>query len=81
MRLLREANEIPETGDWGIDNEHGAELARAWLEQARANEGLGIADIARVLRNTAMSGRWAGVEVGFAFEIAAAALNVRIARP
>jgi hypothetical protein len=73
MSGLKELKDIAESGDWACDNAAGAELARAWLAEARdlANPSL----IAGALRNAARSGRWGGVEVGFAFAIGAAALG------
>ena len=72
MRLLREANEIPETGDWGIDCHRGSELGGRLLREALETQS--PLPLTSALKDMVEKGRWSGVEVGVAFALAQAAL-------
>lgn len=59
------------TGDYEFDNTLGQELARRLIGEARQSRS--PVGIAFALRSLAESGRWSGIEVGFAFALASAA--------
>jgi hypothetical protein len=73
VRSLTLPHEICETGTWAVDNLAGRALAEAWIRQARDNDN--VPALAGAIRETAKSGRWSGVEVGFAFGLASACLK------
>ena len=70
MTTLQNPSQIVSSENWAHDNTAGRELAAAWIAQARSeNSPLAIS---AVLRDLATSGRWGGVEAGFAFALAVA---------
>ena len=73
MVTLQMPHHIAESGDYGRDNWAGGELAKAWIAGARA-EGSHVA-LTMALRSLAESGRWGGVEVGFATALAFAVIQ------
>jgi hypothetical protein len=72
MQTLKSPADIAATDDWARDNATGRELGAAYLQDARDN-GSPVA-LAYAMKGMAEAGRWTGVEVGFVFTLAAAAL-------
>ena len=73
MLTLQLPQHIQPSGDWARDNASGRDLAGALIDAARSNANPCIINAA--LRGIAEGGRWSGVEVGFAFALAAAAMT------
>jgi hypothetical protein len=70
MPTLQSPSQLTPSDNWGQDNSAGRELGNAYVAAARSQSDPVM--LANALRGLANSGRWTGIETGFAFAIATA---------
>ena len=73
MSFLKRPHDIQPSGNWAQDNESGRKLANALIDAARTDANPCI--ITAALRDIAKRGIYGGVEVGFSFALAEAAMS------
>jgi hypothetical protein len=73
MNNLKSPADIEPSGSWTDDNTTGRKLAMAYVGEARRLNQPSLINAA--LRSIAETGRWTGVEAGFAFGLAGAVMQ------